>query len=67
MASAAKPAPFLSEEEWAVVYELLDREHRELLTVTRHTDKREYRNQLKHRLDIVSALLERVSALRPPQ
>ena len=65
MATTAKSAPVLSEEEWLLVQELLDREHRELLTEVRHTYAREYRNRLKRRQEMAEALLKRLSADKP--
>jgi hypothetical protein len=49
-----------SDEELAVMIELLEREERELPTEIRHTRLAKYRDGLHHKLDVVRGLLERL-------
>ncbi|HUI79560.1 MAG TPA: hypothetical protein VLY24_16660 [Bryobacteraceae bacterium] len=46
-------------EELEVLDELLESERSRLLVEIRHTDHRSYRDELRHRLDVVEHLLER--------
>lgn len=45
--------------ELSIMDELLESERSRLLVEIRHTDHRSYRDQLRHRLDVVEQLLER--------
>lgn len=49
-----------SEEELAILIELLEHEERELPTEIRHTRLAKYREGLHHKLDVVRGLLERL-------
>ena len=49
----------LSAEEYGVLAELLESERTKLLVEIRHTDHRLFRDELRHRLDTVEALLVR--------
>jgi hypothetical protein len=46
-------------EEFSIMDELLESERSRLLVEIRHTDHRNYRDELRHRLDVVEVLLER--------
>jgi len=48
----------LAGEELTIVSELLESERSRLLVEIRHTDHRAYREELRHRLDVVERLLE---------
>jgi hypothetical protein len=48
----------LSGEGLTVLSELLESERNRLLVEIRHTDHRSYRDELRHRLEIVERLLE---------
>jgi len=50
----------LSDEEWEIVLDLLERERRELPAEVRHTDNRAYRHRLEERLDTVEDLIRRL-------
>ena len=52
--------PVLSEAEWRLVLEMLERESYYLPVEIHHTYKRAYRMDLKNRLDAISNLVERV-------
>ena len=54
--------PMLSEAELALVIELLQREHHDLPTEIHHCRVSSYRDELKHRHEIVKGLLERLQA-----
>ena len=54
--------PKLSDAEWALVIELLQREHHDLPTEIHHCRVSSYRDELKHRHEIVRSLLERLQA-----
>ena len=49
----------LNSEELAVLAELLESERAKLLVEIRHTDHRLFRDELRHRLALVEALVER--------
>jgi hypothetical protein len=51
----------LAGEELALLVELLKSESNRLLVEIRHTDHRSYRDELRHRLEIVEHLLENCS------
>jgi len=48
----------LAGEELTVLNELLESERLRLMVEIRHTDHRVFRDELRHRLDIVEHLLE---------
>lgn len=50
----------LSDREWTLVIELLQREARELPTEIHHTDSAEMRHDLRQRLVMVRDLLSRI-------
>jgi hypothetical protein len=50
----------LAGEELTVLRELLESEQARLLVEIRHTDHRVYRNELRHRMDVVEHLLEEI-------
>jgi hypothetical protein len=52
--------PVLSEAEWRLVLELLERESHYLPVEIHHTDKRSYRADLRSRLDIITDMAERI-------
>ena len=54
-------------EELAIESELLESERSRLLVEIRHTDHRSYRNELRHRLEVVENLLGRVQTLTTGQ
>lgn len=54
--------PKLSEAELTLVIELLQREHHDLPTEIHHCRVTSYRDELKHRHEIVRSLLERLQA-----
>jgi len=52
-----------SDEERQLILQLLDKERRELPSEIHHTDNRGVREQLKHRLQSVERLLERLQGV----
>ena len=48
----------LAGEEPQILDELLESERSRLLVEIRHTDHRSYRDELRHRLDVVEHLLQ---------
>jgi hypothetical protein len=56
--------PKLSEAEWALVMELLEREHHDLPGELHHTRLTSYREELKRRAEMVKNLLERLRSPR---
>jgi len=62
MDTAVKTQPVLTEEEWDLMIELLDRKRSELLIEIRHTRTRDFRDQLRKRLDLVEQLLQRLTS-----
>jgi hypothetical protein len=56
----------LSEEECAVLRDLLATRSRDLEHEIHHTDSREFRAQLRRQEDLLRALLERLAAERAP-
>jgi hypothetical protein len=54
--------PNLSEAELALVIELLQREHHDRPTEIHHCRVSSYRDELKHRHEMVRSLLERLQA-----
>ena len=55
--------PTLSESEWELVIQLLERERAELPVEIRHTRMSSVREELHLRRDMVAHLLERLSRL----
>jgi len=49
----------LSSEEIAILSELLESERAKLLVEIRHTDHRVFRDELRHRLEMVEGLARR--------
>jgi len=60
METALKTQPVLTEEEWALVVELLEREEKELPAEIHHTRTSTVRDELHKRLGMVRGLLERL-------
>ena len=58
-----KDMPVLSEADWALLLELLQRELASLPTEIHHTHKREYRDELRERRRRLESLLERIQAV----
>jgi hypothetical protein len=56
--------PALSETEWGIVIELLQREHRDLPTEIHHTGIASYREELHQRHEMIKRLLERLQAMQ---
>ena len=54
--------PQLTEAEWGLVVELLEREHNELPTEIHHTRTASVRQDLRLRQEAVRSLLERLRA-----
>ena len=52
----------LTGEALTVLRELLESERSRLLVEIRHTDHRSYRDELRHRLEVVERLLETCQA-----
>jgi hypothetical protein len=52
----------LNDEELDILTELLVAERDKLLVEVRHTDHRSFREELRHRREIIERLLERVGA-----
>ncbi len=50
----------LSRQEWEIILELLRAEREELPVEIHHTDNREVLAHLKHRLEMVDALIAKV-------
>jgi hypothetical protein len=55
--------PRLSDAEWALVTELLEREQGELPAEIRHTRVSSVREELRRRLDTVRQLLDRLHSM----
>lgn len=60
MAQTSQVQPVLTEEEWALVAQLLDQKQRELLLGIRHAVKRAFREELHRELDVVERIRERI-------
>ena len=60
METSAGCEPALSDGEWALVVELLERERGELPAELHHTRTTTMREQLRLRLDMVDSLLRRL-------
>jgi hypothetical protein len=52
--------PILSEAEWGLLIELLEREQEDLPAEIHHCRVSDYREGLRHRLEVVRGLLERL-------
>jgi hypothetical protein len=52
----------LSEAEWALVIELIEREHHDLPAEIHHCRVQSYREELRRRHEMVKSLLERLRA-----
>jgi hypothetical protein len=63
MAEMNMEAPVLSQEEWALVAQLLENKQHVLLAEIRHTDKRAFRDALRERLGQVDHLLEKLPVM----
>ena len=57
--------PVLSEAEWRLVLELLERESYYLPVEIHHTSKRAYRADLRSRFDIVTDMADRIRRHMP--
>ncbi len=57
--------PVLTEAEWRLVLELLERESYYLPVEIHHTHKRSYRADLRSRLDVISDMAERIRRHMP--
>ena len=57
-----EPVSFSNEEELTFLAELLNAEQSRLLVGIRHADHREYRDELRRRLDLAERLMKRISA-----
>jgi hypothetical protein len=53
----------VSDDELQLMLELVEREHKELLVETRHTDARDYREGLRERMEVVEALQQRLQSV----
>lgn len=60
MAQSSQAHPVLTEQEWALVAQLLDQKQRELLLGIRHAVKRAFREELHRELDLVEHIRERI-------
>ncbi|MGE5569330.1 MAG: hypothetical protein ACM3S5_09875 [Rhodospirillales bacterium] len=62
MNPAAKAQPELSDEEWALIVELVQRERSELPPEIHHTRTVAVREDLRRRLELVESLLKKLPA-----
>jgi hypothetical protein len=60
MPQTAQAQPTLTEEEWALVAQLLDNKQRELLLGIRHSVRRTFREELQRELSVVEGLRDRI-------
>ena len=60
MNAPAREPLSLNEEEFRILTELLESEREKLLVEIRHTDHREFRDQLRERQRVVDTLAERL-------
>ena len=58
--------PILTDQEWDLAVDLLERRRNELAVEIRHTSTREMRESLRAQLDLVCGLLAKVQAARAP-
>lgn len=63
MSTNVKPQPALTDEEWALLIELLERERNDLPAEIHHTRTSSLRDQLRERLDLINQLLDRLRPL----
>jgi len=56
-------ATVLSEPQWKLLLDLLNREHRQLLVEIRHTDTHAYREELQKRLRLLESTIAEVRPL----
>jgi hypothetical protein len=56
-------ATVLSEPQWRLLLDLLNREHRQLLVEIRHTDTHAYREELQKRLTLLESTIAQVRPL----
>ncbi len=54
--------PVLTDEEWALLMEMLDHERVKLLTEIRRTDTMAFRQELRERLEMVDRIVEKAVA-----
>jgi hypothetical protein len=59
MNSTAQESLSLNSEELAILAELLESERTKLMIEIRHADHRAFRNDLRHRLDLIENLARR--------
>jgi hypothetical protein len=57
--------PALSDAEWSLITELLERERKQLPIEIHHTTGRAYREQLRNRLQLVETLLSKLNPAAP--
>jgi hypothetical protein len=60
MPQTTQAQPILTEEEWALVAQLLDNKQRELLLGIRHSVRRSFRDELHRELSVVEGLRDRI-------
>jgi hypothetical protein len=60
MNPATWPQPELNDAEWDLILQLLEAKSVVLPTEIHHTHKLAYRNELRHRLALVEALIEKL-------
>jgi hypothetical protein len=60
MSPTTTSQPILSDEEWRLVVELLERERTHLPIEIHHTTTRSFKEQLRQRLELLERLLERL-------
>ncbi|MBE7543037.1 MAG: hypothetical protein M9913_03115 [Bryobacteraceae bacterium] len=60
MPQIAKAQPILTEEEWALVAQMLENKQRELLLGIRHSVRRNFRDELQRELSLVEGLRDRI-------
>jgi hypothetical protein len=63
MEAVARPQPQLSEQDWALVLELLEREMKQLPAEIHHSSTSAMKETLRRRFDLVDQLLERLRPL----
>lgn len=61
MTPVVSSQPTLSDAEWSLVIELLQRERSQLPIEIHHTTTRSFREQLRKRLEMVETLLARLT------
>lgn len=57
--------PVLTDEEWALLMEMLDHERVKLLTEIRRTDTMAFRQELRERLEMVDRIVEKAVVPTP--